>query len=523
MRGLIYCRKSSEDKTKQVLSLQDQLTVCQRLVEDKHIPVVARPFVEAKSGWKADCRVEFYKMLDLVKKGKADTIITWNMDRIGRNGEENGIVRDLISQSKLTIITPVDVYDSNNVLKAGVESLFNEEYSNKLSKIVKDRLRLKAERGEYPGNAPIGYRNTPQMLKGTRLILPDNKRWDLCRKWWELMLTGLYTIPQTLEKINAMGLTGKKGKTVSRTVAFRFFRDIFYAGNFVYGGVTYPGIHKPMITVTEYNKVQELLDSKNAKGPYSLVNPIPYLGLFKCPCGASITGERRTKNYKNGKSQTFTYYRCTKKKGPCGQKYLNAVDLEPQIKTAIDQLSLDPLFAEYFRKLLKRRNKEEFSFSIKQRELVTKQLNALDGEKDRLYGMKMDGLVDQKTYELKKQKLLLHEQTLKEQQSIKRTAEWEKLIDDAISFAENVSKVYESGNLYTRRMVLKILGSTLLIDNQKLKIVAKPPFRFFKDAEKRVFKDKSWIEPEKMAYLWQNQKFVTSQSKIVPRAGLGPA
>ncbi len=523
MQGVIYCRKSSEDKNKQILSLQDQLTICKRIIQDRGIKLIAPPFIEAKTGWKADVRVEFFKMIELVKKGKVDTIVTSNMDRIGRNGEENGICRDLITQGKLLIITPTDVYDTNNILKAGVESLFNEEYSNKLSKIIKARLQLKAERGEYPGNAPLGYSNTPQFPKGARYIVPDERVWSLCRKAWEMMLTGHYTIPQILKKMNSMALTGKKGNPISRTVAFRFFRDIFYTGNFVYSGTTYPGIHKPMITMSEFIRVQKLLDSKNAGSPNSLVDPIPYLGIFKCPCGASITGERKTKHYKNGTSHIFTHYHCTKKKGPCDSKYLRAADLEKQIREYVSQLQLNPEFAEYFRKVLKRRNNEEFNFSIKQRESITKELNDIDERKEKLYGMKIDGIIDNDTYEAKKSKLLMREQVLKEQQTSKRIAMWGEVLDNAINFSKNVLKIFDTGDAYTREMVLKIIGSDLKIKDKKIEIKPNNVFLYFKEAQNSVMENNKWIGPENMSYVWQNRVFADQESRIVPRAGLGPA
>lgn len=523
MKGVIYCRKSSEDKNKQILSLQDQLTICKRLTQDRGIKLISPPFIEAKTGWKADVRVEFFKMIELIKKSKADTIITSNMDRIGRNGEENGICRDLITQGKLTIITPVDIYDANNTLKAGVENLFNEEYSAKLSKIVKARLQLKAERGEYPGNAPLGYSNTPQFPKGARYIVPDESCWRLCRKAWEMMLTGHYSIPQILTWMNTKGLTGKKGNPISRTVAFRFFRDIFYTGNFVYSGTTYPGNHKPMVTMTEFLQVQKLLDAKNAVGPNTLLDPIPYLGIFKCPCGASITGERKVKHYKNGTTQVFTHYHCTKKKGFCDAKYLNARDLEPQLKEYVSELQLNSEFAEYFRKVMKRRNKEEFNFSIKQRESITKELIDIDSRKERLYGMKIDGIIDLVTYEAKKSKLLMREQVLKEQQASKRIAQWEAIIDDAISFAKNVSNIFDTGNAYTREMVLKILGSDLKIKDKKVIIKANNVFLLFREAQNRVMENNVWLGPEKMAYLWANKAITDQKSRNVPRAGLGPA
>jgi len=367
---------------------------------------VAKPFVEAKTGWKAEVRTEFYKMLELIKSGKADTIVCWNLDRIGRNGTENGIVRDLITQGKLKIVTASTIYDHTNTLQSGFENLINEEYSKKLSEVVKARLRLKAERGDYPGQAQIGYKNTPRRLKGQRSIMIDKKKWPLMKKWWELMLTGLYSIDDSLAEITKMGLTGKNGKPISRSTAYALFRNIFYTGSFEYAGTLYPGNHKQMVSMAEWLKVQKLLDEKGKKGYGTLELPKEktFQGMLKCgECGATITMSKHIKRYKNGTSQTFWYYNCTKKLGPCEQPHLNAALFEPQLREYIESLELNPMFGEWIKKVLKRRNAEEFAFERKQQELRTKKLASMTDRKKQLYDMKIDGLFSEGEYQKEKE------------------------------------------------------------------------------------------------------------------------
>src|SRR3990172_11207634 len=445
-KAFIHARKSTEEKKKQILSLDDQLHECREIAAKSQLTVTDDGvFVEAKTGWKADARTEFYRMLELIKRGVTDTIICWNLDRIGRNGQDNGTVRDLITQGRLKIITPTTTYDTTNTLKVGLENLVKEEYSKKLSEVVKARLKLKAERGQYPSLAPLGYKNTPQREKGKRIILTDKKRWELCRRWWDYMLTGIYTVEQTLELITADGLRNKRNKIISRTKAYAFFRDIFYTGNFEYSGTVYPGTHKQMVTITEWVKVQQIIDKKGKRGAYTVeaAEEKTFQGMLKCgECGAAITMERHIKNYKNGNSQTFWYYRCTKKLGHCSQPCLNAKEFKPQVEDYISRLELNPRFGDWVKNVLKRRNAQEFNFERKSQELKTKRLADITDRKEKIYGMKIDGLYSREEYEKAKKELLIEEKQLRESYLRPTTTYWEKVIENTINFATSVSQLF---------------------------------------------------------------------------------
>src|SRR5437868_5895766 len=82
---IAYCRKSEEDKKKQVLSLDDQAEECDKLISTYNLHLIAPHFKEEKSAKTAGKRIEFYRLLDLLKKGKAKVIVCWAASRLARN------------------------------------------------------------------------------------------------------------------------------------------------------------------------------------------------------------------------------------------------------------------------------------------------------------------------------------------------------------------------------------------------------------------------------------------------------
>ena len=86
LRYVIYCRKSTDDATRQVGSLGDQLAVCEKLARDNGLWVVDR-IQEAESAKYSGKRTEFASILENIKGGKYDGIISWHPDRLSSKYE----------------------------------------------------------------------------------------------------------------------------------------------------------------------------------------------------------------------------------------------------------------------------------------------------------------------------------------------------------------------------------------------------------------------------------------------------
>jgi len=262
-RCFIYCRKSSEDKDRQILSLDDQERICRELAADKGLVVVGI-YKESKSAKRPDKRPEFKAMLARIANGEADNILCWKADRLCRNAKEGGTLIDHVDYNGMLIVTPTMDYDRNNSTFLFIEFGMATKFSKDLSDNVKRGMNSKIQMGWMPGEAPLGYLNDKYKPKGSKDIMPDPDRFELCRKWWDLMLIGDETVASSLEKITALGLRSKRrqGRPVSLTEAFRFFRNIFYTGLFDYHSERYEGRHKPMITLDQYRVVQDIIDGR---------------------------------------------------------------------------------------------------------------------------------------------------------------------------------------------------------------------------------------------------------------------
>ena len=92
------------------------------------------------------------------------------------------------------------------------------------------------------------------------------------------------------------------------------------------------GQHEPLISKKLFDTCQEVM-GKRGRVHEVHKNNFAFLGLLKCAsCGASITAEKQKGHH---------YYRCTKKKGLCQEKYyLREEALTEQIKNFLQKVSL---------------------------------------------------------------------------------------------------------------------------------------------------------------------------------------
>src|SRR3989344_9439945 len=258
-RYIIYCRKSSESDERQIQSLNDQMVTLVPFATSKGLQIVGTPLQESKSA-KIPGRPVFDQLIQMIEDGKANGVILLNPSRLSRNTVDTGRIIYLMDQGKLNeVVTPYQAFKNNPYDKFMLNLLCSQaklENDNK-SVNIKEALRLKAERGVFPGKARPGYRNNHEKPQGLRDISPHPVYFTLIRKVFELALTGNYSVEKLVTEAANLGIRSSKGgKAICRSWIHRIVRDPFYTGRFIYGGKIYKGQHPAILTDEEFNLLQ---------------------------------------------------------------------------------------------------------------------------------------------------------------------------------------------------------------------------------------------------------------------------
>lgn len=326
---IIYCRKSTDEPDRQILSIEAQVAELQEFAAREKLKVV-EIITESKTA-KEPGRNRFEYMLEQIETGKADAILSWHPDRLARNSIDGGKIIFLLDTGKLKDLKfPTFWFDCTPQGKFMLNIAFGQSkyYIDNLSENVKRGNRQKLRRGEWPNKAPFGYLNNPR----TKEIVIDKKRAKFVKQAFTLFASGAYSYKDIQKYFTENKILNTSGHVLHLDKIKHILTDPFYYGLMKFCGELYEGKHTPLVTKKLFDQCQSIVQQKN-RNVKIIKNEFDYLGLARCgECGAMITAEKHIKHYKRTqRSVHYVYYRCSKKKGSCSQTYIRKEKLEDQL------------------------------------------------------------------------------------------------------------------------------------------------------------------------------------------------
>lgn len=148
---ILYARKSSESEDRQMASIDSQIRELKELASEYNADII-EILTESKSA-KEPGRPVFNQMLAKLRRGEADGILCWKLNRLARNPIDGGEISWLLQKGKVKHILTHgrSYYPDDNVLMMQVELGMANQYVRDLSTDAKRGLTNKAVAGWYPG------------------------------------------------------------------------------------------------------------------------------------------------------------------------------------------------------------------------------------------------------------------------------------------------------------------------------------------------------------------------------------
>ena len=158
--GFSYLRLSNEEaQGGESSSITNQRMIVQNYCKQNGITLVKEFVDDGYSGGNFD-RPAFQKMMHELEQGKANTVITKDLSRLGRDMREASYYAEqFFPEHGIHYIAIADNFDTNreNIMAPFLFAM-NEVYLRDGSRKVKDVLRSKRENGQYCACPPYGYR-----------------------------------------------------------------------------------------------------------------------------------------------------------------------------------------------------------------------------------------------------------------------------------------------------------------------------------------------------------------------------
>ncbi|MEK7185662.1 MAG: zinc ribbon domain-containing protein, partial [Patescibacteria group bacterium] len=349
---------------------------------------------------------------------------------------------------------------------------YSKYYVDNLSENVRRGNRTKVENGWKPGRAPLGYRNDRE----TRTMVPDPDRFELVRQMWQLMLTGAYT-PHDIWHLAtkrwglcAMRRGRSTGAPIAKNVIYRMFGSPFYAGIIEYAGRSYPGKHRTVVTIDEFERVRNMLrrpiQCRRQRHEFA------YTGLIRCgECGFAITAEHQTNRF----GSKYVYYHCSKQKRDyeCRQPYVSLRSLEQQIVDFLEGVSLPDRLHRWAVDRGRLSVAARAAEAEEQRRSAQAHLMSVENQLVNLTKLRVRDLLTDDEYLKQRQELEQERQRLAEM--LARAAGTDprfEPVELVSSFSNKAVFRFRSGNLRTKRLILSSVGSNLTLRDKKLSIQA---------------------------------------------------
>ena len=194
--------------------------------------------------------------------------------------------------------------------------------------------------------------------------------------------------------------------------------------------------------------------------------PQAFCGLIHCAeCGMMITAETQ---------KGHVYYRCSKKSTivNCTQKYVREEEIDRQLSSLIQKISLPKDWAEKLLKMAEKDFKNSAQSSSAFVEETKKDILKINVKLERLLTGYLDQVIDQPDYCLQKAKLLSKKKSLEEEISTfsHKQNDWLAPFQNWLKDAQSLDKIASDSDLFAKKVCAKeIFGSHLFLGEKILR------------------------------------------------------
>ena len=473
LKYILYARKSTDVEDKQIRSIEDQIAELRAYAKTENLDVVD-VLIEKQSA-KYPGRPIFNDMVRRIENGEIDGIISWAPDRLARNSVDGGRLIYLLDCGQLQSMKfPTFWMDNTSQGKFMLNIAFGQSkyYVDSLSENTKRGLRQKVKRGEYPSVAPIGYLNNVR----NKTIVVDKKKSPVIVALFEYYATGTARLEDASNFLAQRGILSSGGKRIHKSRASLILSNPFYYGYFKYGGELYEGKHEPIIAKKLYNMVAAILADRGRPQKH-IKEPKALCGLLTCgECGMMITAETQ---------KGHIYYRCSKKGKPCTQKYIREEELDRQLSSLLQTVSLR---SDWASKMLAKLDTEQSeiaqSVTACVRETRT-EISVIKSKLERLLDSYLEQDIDRDAYLNKKALLMSDKKSLEEKITDLEHTQSTRLepMRMWIKSAENLNEIAAAPSLIPKRDAVRdIFRSNAYLTNQSVSATALAPWSFLADS-----------------------------------------
>lgn len=292
IKGACYVRVSTENQLENY-SIEEQTERLKAYCLAKDITVTKFYTDGGYSGGNTN-RPALQQMLADIRKGGIDTVIVYKLDRLSRSQKDTlTLIEDSFLACHVDFISVSENFDTSTPFgraMIGILSVFAQLEKDQITERFTMGRIGRAKSGLYHGGgyAPTGY----DYVDG-KLVVNEYEALQV-RELFERFAKG-YSIYNCWQYMKEK-YTTKYGSWKSEALIHNVLKNEVYIGKVKFNGVTYDGVHEPIIPKELFDKVQDIMaNSRRGMASYkrspfrasTLLSSLVYCGK----CGAKYHGE----------------------------------------------------------------------------------------------------------------------------------------------------------------------------------------------------------------------------------------
>lgn len=461
----LYCRLSKDDDLQgESNSITNQKEILTQYAKENNLNIYDVYIDDGYSGTNFE-RPDFKRMIQDIKDKKVNMVIVKDSSRLGRDYIGFGeYVEKIFPENQVRLVSILDNYDS--AIDNGVadtlpfRAVINDLYAKDISKKVKASKHKNAVNGLFNGNrTPYGYKRSEN---DKHKLVIDEECAKNVRRIFDLYLEGIalsqisYTFnDEHIPTPSQISGTGRNVCTIWKPSSIKhILKNEVYIGNMVQekckrinyklkkrikndknDWIRVENTHEPIIDKEKFYAVQDILASKSETRVKS--RNLLLKGLVVCSdCGKKMGITTH--------SSDTVYMRChtyaiLPKQRLCTPHNINYQKLENAVISEIQNICQQYLDRKKMKQIIDTEYEEqEKSQEIsKQRNQLTKAIEVLDFQIEKLYEDKLNGIINNndfsRMYDKKVKEREESQNKLKELNEIKfekQTIDYEKIMNE---------------------------------------------------------------------------------------------
>ncbi len=437
-------------------------------------------------------RKDFMNMIHFIEAQKEPiALIADAVDRVQRSFKETGLLDNLRRLGKVQLhflrenIALDENARSHDIMMWNYAVIGAQHYVLAISDNVRRSIDEKVRKGEWSGQAPLGYLNTRTVDNKSHIYI-DEFRAPLIRRIFELYASGNYSL-RMLRKIMAQdGLTNpRSGKAITASQIDNILNNPFYHGVMRLKGKLYRHCYAPIISEELFNQCQRIKAGKKHQQSNNVRKPFVLRGLVRCAyCGCLVTFDSK----KEGK---HVYAMCNQYKGKCGAVRMREDELLQQVADVFNSMQIPEHVRDALIATLQSGNVAKQAYHEDAIKALRKEYDDLQQQLNRLLDLCLQGSItrevhDKKALELKERQ---HEIDSILGQHTEADEKFTFTVTYLLSLASKASDLFKDSKVEQKQQLIRFVLSNMTLEGKKLHYQVKKPF----DAMIECAKSQEWL------------------------------